>query len=137
MLKRIAINNQVRNEENQPMITYDSSEDSILLCFNISKEDIGRSEYVICMKDIQEMSYFEMNDDAAIQNNIDLDLYSFISFRAKAVCPGPSTRKHEYAFELEFEEDEHLRDVIQLVEDSGDLTPSQTQPKDIKWMHKH
>jgi hypothetical protein len=105
----------------------------MLLSFNKSKVDVtkGRSEILIGMGDVEEMSYFEMND-VAVQNNIDLDLDSFIYLHAEAERPGAKSRTQEYAFELEFEEDEHLRDLIQAVEDSGLLTPSQTQPEDIE-----
>jgi hypothetical protein len=117
------------------MIKYDFELNTMLLSFNKSKLDVtkGRSEILIGMADVREMSYFEMND-AAVQNNIniDLDLDSFIYLHAVAERPGARSRTKEYNFELEFEEDEHLRDLIQAVEDSRILTPSQTQPDDIK-----
>ena len=115
------------------MIKFDSESNTMLLSFNKSKVDVtkGRSEILIGMGDVQEMSYFEMND-AAVQNNIDLDLDSFIYLHAEAERPGVRSRTKEYKFELEFEEDEHLCDLIQAVEDSGILTPTQTQPEDIE-----
>ncbi|MGK3738900.1 MAG: hypothetical protein ACI8RD_010820 [Bacillariaceae sp.] len=117
------------------MIKFDFESNTMLLSYNKSKLDVtkGRSEILIGMADVREMSYFEMND-AAVQNNIDidLDLDSFIHLRAVAESPGARSRTQEYNFELEFEEDEHLRNLIQAVEDSGLLTPSQTQPDDIK-----
>jgi hypothetical protein len=115
------------------MIKCDFESNTMLLSFNKSKVDVtkGRSEILIGMGDVLEMSYFEMND-AAVQNNIDLDLDSFIYLHAKAERPGARSRTQEYNFELEFEQDEHLRDLIQAVEDSGLLTPIQTQPADIE-----
>ena len=135
-MKRLAINNRVRNQEDyQPMIKCDFESNTMLLSFGKSKvnKTNGRFEILIGMGDVQEMSYFKMKD-AAVQNNIDLDLDSFIHLRAegKRRSPGAKSRMKEYNFEVEFEEEEHLRDLIQAVEDSGILTPIQTQPEDIK-----
>ncbi|OEU11522.1 hypothetical protein FRACYDRAFT_245577 [Fragilariopsis cylindrus CCMP1102] len=134
IMERLAINNKVRNQEDhQPMIKFDFESNTMLLSFIKSKVDVtkGRSEILIGMGDVQEMSYFEMND-AAVQNNIDLDLDSFIYLHAEAERPGVRSRTQNYKFELEFEEDEHLHDLIQAVGDSGILTPTQTQPEDIE-----
>ena len=117
------------------MIKCDFESNTMLLSYDKSKVNKTkcRAEILIGMGDVQEMSYFKMKD-AAVQNNIDLDLDSFIHLRAEAKrrSPGAKSRTKEYNFELEFEEDEHLRDLIQAVEDSGILTPIQTQPEDIK-----
>lgn len=117
------------------MIKFDFESNTMLLSYNKSKLDVtkGRSEILIGMADVREMSYFEMND-AAVQNNIDidLDLDSFIHLRAVAESPGARSRTQEYNFELEFEEDEHLRDLLEAVRENGLFIPTETRPEDIE-----
>ena len=116
------------------MIKFDFELNTMLLSFNISKvnKTKGRAEIPFVMGDVQAMFYFEMKD-AAVQNNIDVDLDSFIYFRAEAERPpGAGSGTTEYNFGLEFEDDKHLRDLIQAVEDSGIIIPIQIQPEDIE-----
>jgi hypothetical protein len=113
------------------MIKYDFKSNSIFLSYNKSKVDVtkGRSEIRIAVEYVQEMTYFEMND-AAEQNGVDLvDLVSFVYLRSEARARGG---KQQYHFVLEFEEDEHLRDLLEAVRESGLFIPTETRPEDIE-----
>ncbi|MGK3740679.1 MAG: hypothetical protein ACI90V_007529 [Bacillariaceae sp.] len=113
------------------MIKYDFKSNSIFLSYNKSKVDVtkGRSEIRIAVEYVQEMTYFEMND-AAEQNGVDLvDLVSFVYLRSEARARGG---KQQYHFVLEFEEDEHLRDLLEAVRENGLFIPTETRPEDIE-----
>ena len=119
------------------MIKYDLESNAMILSFNKSKVDVtkGRTEIFIGMGDVQGTFYFGMND-ATMQNYIDLDLDSFIYLRAEVERPGARDRKQAFHFELEFEENGHLLELLKAVEESGLFVPSQTQPRDIEYNAK-
>jgi hypothetical protein len=121
----------LNEQDHHPTITCDFESNTMLLSFDKSKEDVtmGSSEILIDMEDVQEMSYFEMNDAAVHNNNNLLDhLDSFISLLANAKRLDATSRTQEYHFELEFEDD-NLRDLIQDVKSSAFLTPIQTNQR--------
>ena len=130
-LKRLAYNNQIYNhEDHQIKLKYDIETSSMTLTLNKSRlVSRSRIDIVIDMENAEELIYFD--DDEIISTVTDIDLDSFLFFKAVPTLPNRRSTRKKDRFVLEFEDDAEFIKLMSCIEDSGSC-PATAQPNDIQ-----
>ena len=130
-MKRLAYNNQIYNhEDHQVKLKYDIETSSMTLTLNKSRlVSRGRLEVVIGMVEAEELTFFA--DDEIIPTVTDIDLDSFLFFKAvPTLSDGRPTRKL-HRFELEFGDDAEFNYLLSCIEENG-ISLTTAQPNDMQ-----
>ena len=130
-LKRLAYNNQIYNhEDHQIKLKYDIETSSMTLTLNKSRlVSRSRIDIVIDMENAEELIYFD--DDEIISTVTDIDLDSFLFFKAVPTLPNRRSTRKKDRFVLEFEDDAEFIKLMSCIEDSGSC-PATAQPNEIQ-----
>ena len=103
------------------MIKYNSDNDTMYITFYRSKDLArGRTEIEIQLRDVEEMSWFTQN---GIDIGIDVDLDNFLSLRVDVDVKLKRSKgevvKRSRQLSIEFEEDQHLVDLVDAATDNN------------------
>ena len=130
-MKRLAYNKQIYNhEDHRIQLKYDIETSSMTLTLNKSRlVSRGRLEVVIGMVEAEELTFFA--DDEIVPTVTDIDLDSFLFFKAvPTLSDGRPTRKL-HRFELEFGDDAEFNYLLSCIEENG-ISLTTAQPNDMQ-----
>ena len=130
-LKRLAYNNQVYNHEDHRIkLKYDIETNSMTLTLNKSRlVSRGRVEVVIGMVEAEELTFLAGNKIIPTVTDIDLD--SFLFFKAVPILSDGRPTRKLHRFELEFGDDAKFFDLLINMEENG-ISLTMAQPNEIQ-----